>query len=165
MWPSTTTTSVAFVLSFSFSMRLIIRDNGEPPAFTVARGACPLSAPPSLPPSADETARYLAQYFVRRLKVSTFRHRPHLPSCSFMADGRPCPQAFNPSEKRPFVIGLPTGSSPLATYKHLIEMYRAGEVSFKVSSPSLRQHVARPSRPSRSLSLMRAAPRSLLTRS
>ncbi len=31
----------------------------------------------------------------------------------------------------PFVLGLPTGSTPLATYKALIEKYRAGEVSFR----------------------------------
>mgnify|MGYP001170055120 CR=1 FL=1 len=38
---------------------------------------------------------------------------------------------FKPSEDRPFILGLPTGSSPLKTYKHLIELYNAGEVSFK----------------------------------
>ena len=32
---------------------------------------------------------------------------------------------------RPFVLGLPTGSTPIATYKELIRMNRAGEVSFK----------------------------------
>lgn len=32
---------------------------------------------------------------------------------------------------RPFVLGLPTGSTPLATYNRLIELYRAGEISFK----------------------------------
>ena len=31
---------------------------------------------------------------------------------------------------RPFVLGLPTGSSPLGVYKKLIEKNRAGEVSF-----------------------------------
>ena len=31
----------------------------------------------------------------------------------------------------PFVLGLPTGSPPLGTYKELIRMYEAGEVSFK----------------------------------
>ncbi len=31
---------------------------------------------------------------------------------------------------RPFVLGLPTGSTPLATYAELIRMHRAGEVSF-----------------------------------
>ncbi len=39
--------------------------------------------------------------------------------------------AFDPSEDRPFVLGLPTGSTPLNTYKRLIELYNAGEVSFK----------------------------------
>ncbi|RSD30288.1 glucosamine-6-phosphate deaminase [Vibrio pectenicida] len=38
---------------------------------------------------------------------------------------------FQPSEKRPFVLGLPTGGTPLATYKALIELYNLGEVSFK----------------------------------
>jgi len=38
---------------------------------------------------------------------------------------------FNPTEKNPFVLGLPTGSSPLGTYKKLIELNRLGEVSFK----------------------------------
>ena len=31
----------------------------------------------------------------------------------------------------PFVLGLPTGSTPLQTYKELIRLYKAGEVSFK----------------------------------
>ena len=31
----------------------------------------------------------------------------------------------------PFVLGLPTGSTPLQTYKELIRLYEAGEVSFK----------------------------------
>lgn len=39
--------------------------------------------------------------------------------------------AFNPSEERPFVLGLPTGSSPLGTYKQLIELNKKGVVSFK----------------------------------
>ena len=31
----------------------------------------------------------------------------------------------------PFVLGLPTGSTPLQTYKELIRLHQAGEVSFK----------------------------------
>ncbi|UTV28490.1 glucosamine-6-phosphate deaminase [Photobacterium atrarenae] len=38
---------------------------------------------------------------------------------------------FRPTAERPFVLGLPTGGTPLATYKRLIELYKAGEVSFK----------------------------------
>lgn len=37
----------------------------------------------------------------------------------------------NPTADRPFVLGLPTGSSPLGTYKRLIELHRQGIVSFK----------------------------------
>ena len=33
--------------------------------------------------------------------------------------------------KSPFVLGLPTGSTPLETYKELIRRYKTGEVSFK----------------------------------
>ncbi|EGY34085.1 glucosamine-6-phosphate isomerase [Aggregatibacter actinomycetemcomitans serotype e str. SC1083] len=38
---------------------------------------------------------------------------------------------FKPTEDRPFVLGLPTGSTPLKTYQELIKLYQAGEVSFK----------------------------------
>lgn len=37
---------------------------------------------------------------------------------------------FQPTSQKPFVLGLPTGSSPLATYKRLIELYQNGKVSF-----------------------------------
>ena len=38
---------------------------------------------------------------------------------------------FEPKESKPFVLGLPTGSSPLGMYKHLIELNKAGKVSFR----------------------------------
>ncbi|KAG0746178.1 hypothetical protein G6F57_004465 [Rhizopus arrhizus] len=38
---------------------------------------------------------------------------------------------FKPSESRPFVLGLPTGSSPVGVYKKLVEIYKSGEISFK----------------------------------
>ncbi|CAO3664219.1 hypothetical protein G6F70_007961 [Rhizopus microsporus] len=38
---------------------------------------------------------------------------------------------FNPDENRPFVLGLPTGSSPIGTYKRLVDFHKAGELSFK----------------------------------
>jgi glucosamine-6-phosphate deaminase len=37
----------------------------------------------------------------------------------------------NPSSQKPFVLGLPTGSSPLGMYKNLIELYKAGRISFE----------------------------------
>ena len=36
-----------------------------------------------------------------------------------------------PTAENPFVLGLPTGSSPLGTYRALIELYHSGRVSFK----------------------------------
>ncbi|MBR7157405.1 MAG: glucosamine-6-phosphate deaminase [Bacteroidales bacterium] len=38
---------------------------------------------------------------------------------------------FAPTEENPFVLGLPTGSTPLGTYKELIKLYQSGKVSFK----------------------------------
>ena len=38
---------------------------------------------------------------------------------------------FAPKESNPFVLGLPTGSSPLGMYRKLIELNQAGKVSFR----------------------------------
>ncbi|KAF8348281.1 hypothetical protein F5887DRAFT_952967 [Amanita rubescens] len=38
---------------------------------------------------------------------------------------------FNPTPEKPFVLGLPTGSSPIPTYKALIRMVKEGKLSFK----------------------------------
>jgi glucosamine-6-phosphate deaminase len=39
--------------------------------------------------------------------------------------------AAKPSATKPFVLGLPTGSSPLGMYKHLIELNKQGVISFE----------------------------------
>jgi len=38
---------------------------------------------------------------------------------------------FNPTKEKPFVLGLPTGSSPLGTYQQLINLHKEGKISFK----------------------------------
>ncbi|EPQ52407.1 hypothetical protein GLOTRDRAFT_47742, partial [Gloeophyllum trabeum ATCC 11539] len=38
---------------------------------------------------------------------------------------------FAPTAEKPFVLGLPTGSSPIPTYKALIKLVKAGKLSFK----------------------------------
>ena len=38
---------------------------------------------------------------------------------------------FKPSAEKPFVLGLPTGSSPVETYLELIRRHKAGDISFK----------------------------------
>ena len=38
-------------------------------------------------------------------------------------------KAFRPTRQRPFVLGLPTGSTPLGMYKLLIEMVKEGKLA------------------------------------
>ena len=38
---------------------------------------------------------------------------------------------FAPTEEKPFVLGLPTGSTPIDMYKNLIKFYNDGLISFK----------------------------------
>jgi len=40
-------------------------------------------------------------------------------------------KAFAPTPSHPFVLGLPTGSSPVGIYKILVEKYKAGAISFE----------------------------------
>ena len=39
--------------------------------------------------------------------------------------------AAQPTAEKPFVLGLPTGSSPIGTYQALVKANKAGRVSFK----------------------------------
>lgn len=55
----------------------------------------------------DELSQWAAQYIVEKIN------------------------AFKPTAEKPFVIGLPTGSSPLGTYQALIDLYKAQKVSFE----------------------------------
>lgn len=57
--------------------------------------------------NAEEASAWAAAYIVRRIKEKAER------------------------TSEPFVLGLPTGSTPIATYKELIRLYDAGEISFK----------------------------------
>jgi glucosamine-6-phosphate deaminase len=40
-------------------------------------------------------------------------------------------KAANPTPEKPFVLGCPTGSSPIGLYKRLIELYKKGDISFE----------------------------------
>jgi glucosamine-6-phosphate deaminase len=55
----------------------------------------------------DAVAQYTAEYIVRRITN------------------------FAPTATRPFVLGLPTGGTPIKTYQRLIQAFREGRVSFK----------------------------------
>ncbi len=71
--------------------------------------------------TAEQVSRWAARYIVDRINK------------------------FKPTEERPFVLGLPTGGTPLATYKELIKLYQTGEVSFKnVVSFNMDEYVGLP---------------------
>ena len=40
-------------------------------------------------------------------------------------------KAFKPTAKKPFILGLPTGSTPIGTYRELVKLHKAGKISFK----------------------------------
>lgn len=53
--------------------------------------------------------------------------------------------SFNPTAERPFVLGLPTGSSPIRMYQNLVKAYKEGRVSFKhVLTFNMDEYVALP---------------------
>ncbi|KIH91083.1 glucosamine-6-phosphate deaminase [Sporothrix brasiliensis 5110] len=72
-------------------------------------------------PDPEAASRYVADYIVDRIN------------------------AFAPSAERPFVLGLPTGSSPLLIYRFLVAAYAAGRVSFRhVVTFNMDEYVALP---------------------
>lgn len=40
-------------------------------------------------------------------------------------------KSYAPTPEKPFVLGLPTGSSPEAIYKNLVKAHKNGEISFR----------------------------------
>jgi glucosamine-6-phosphate deaminase len=52
---------------------------------------------------------------------------------------------FRPTRERPFVLGLPTGASPVGTYENLVELHRRGSLSFAhVVTFNMDEYVALP---------------------
>ena len=45
--------------------------------------------------------------------------------------------AANPTAEKPFVLGLPTGSSPIGMYKALVKANKEGRVASSTYSPSI----------------------------
>lgn len=53
--------------------------------------------------------------------------------------------SFKPTTERPFILGLPTGSSPVGMYKELIKLNKSGKMSFKnVVTFNMDEYVAIP---------------------
>ena len=68
--------------------------------------------------SYDEVAAWAARYVAARINAVTAEIGPN---------GR----ARQVNSARPFVLGLPTGSTPLGMYRYLIDFCKQGKVSFK----------------------------------
>ncbi|KAK5107865.1 Glucosamine-6-phosphate isomerase 1 [Meristemomyces frigidus] len=54
-----------------------------------------------------EAAEYISDYIISRIK------------------------SFSPTPEKPFILGLPTGSSPEGIYKNLVAAHKNGDISFK----------------------------------
>lgn len=67
-------------------------------------------------------SKYVAQYIIGKRLFQALVHS--LKSVDRINN-------FAPTESRPFVLGLPTGSSPLGIYQNLVQRHLAGDVSFK----------------------------------
>ncbi|GMO25566.1 MAG: glucosamine-6-phosphate deaminase [Termitinemataceae bacterium] len=62
----------------------------------------------------DEVSKWVASYIAQKINAAS--NNAHLQHES--------------GKKKPFVLGLPTGSSPIGTYKELVAMHKDGKVSF-----------------------------------
>jgi glucosamine-6-phosphate deaminase len=72
-------------------------------------------------PSYDLVSKWVASYVVKQIRD------------------------FKPTPDKPFVMGLPTGSSPIGTYKELVAMHKAGRVSFQnVVTFNMDEYIAMP---------------------
>lgn len=58
-------------------------------------------------PNYEQLSRWAAEYVIKRINE------------------------FQPTPERKFVLGLPTGSSPIGMYRNLVKAYEEGRVSFK----------------------------------
>lgn len=78
---------------------------------------------------------YIAEYIVSKsCTLPSIRPSPSSHTICKRTNIFPFPgriKAFKPTETQPFVLGLPTGSSPEIIYKILVQRHRAGEISFK----------------------------------
>ncbi|TFY80174.1 hypothetical protein EWM64_g3844 [Hericium alpestre] len=86
----------------------------------------------------DPTAvgEYIGNYIAKRSVLLSWmrsRLRPYQvhPVLAIPSTRQHSINNFKPTPERPFVLGLPTGSSPIPTYKHLINLVKAGQLSFK----------------------------------
>jgi glucosamine-6-phosphate deaminase len=72
-----------------------------------------------------QASLYIANYIISKLPLYS-----STPGASLIHDIDRI-KAFAPTPAHPFVLGLPTGSSPVEIYKILVQQYKAGQISFE----------------------------------
>lgn len=100
--------------------------------------------------NAASVGEYIGNYICKRCVALSstakpcFLHLPQLWHC-LVGSGRltsSFPSSINdfkPTPEKPFVLGLPTGSSPIPTYKHLIKLVKDGKLSYVVPAAMKRR--------------------------
>lgn len=71
----------------------------------------------------EAAARYIAQYIIGMAYLVKRRDAANVSSDRI--------NTFAPTKEHPFVLGLPTGSSPIQIYKLLVTAYKTGKISFE----------------------------------
>ena len=69
--------------------------------------------------TAEDVTEWAAKYLIKRINVRHFKDNLLQIAVS---------QAFNPGPENFFVLGLPTGGTPLGMYKKLVQAHKAGKV-------------------------------------
>jgi glucosamine-6-phosphate deaminase len=88
-------------------------------------------------PNSASVAEWVSRYVVKRIKdFAPTAEVPPPPPPHLQPTNSPQPHpphrfcliAFHCCVQRPFVLGLPTGSTPMKTYEALIRMHKNGDV-------------------------------------
>ncbi|TKA80550.1 Glucosamine-6-phosphate isomerase 1 [Friedmanniomyces simplex] len=92
----------------------VMKEGRGPGSFTAAPCSATLTNPPAqgrmrliIRDDKATAAKYISDYIISRIN------------------------SFAPTPEKPFVLGLPTGSSPEGVYKNLVAAHKNGEISFR----------------------------------
>ncbi|KAF2867576.1 hypothetical protein BDV95DRAFT_169654 [Massariosphaeria phaeospora] len=75
---------------------------------------------------APSASKYIADYI-----IGAYARSLHIISIPANGNIQERINTFNPTAERPLVLGLPTGSSPVLIYQHLVQRHKKGDISFR----------------------------------
>lgn len=76
----------------------------------------------------EEVSSYVGNYDIRSSLSNIYLAHKHVSLAYYVKERI---NQFAPTKERPFVLGLPTGSSPIGVYHKLVDFNAAGQLSFK----------------------------------